>query len=94
MNHLTEDQLGALADGMLEGGERAAAERHLASCAACRESLAGLLAVDGDLRGALGHDPGEAYFDTFAARVGGRIRAAGLRGAQARAPEGRGLAEG
>ncbi len=100
MNHLTEDQLSALADGgpVLRAGASAAAareeaERHLESCTACRDALAGLLAQDRDLRGALEHDPGDAYFETFAARVGGRIRAAGLRGAQARAPEGRGLAD-
>lgn len=100
MNHLSDEQLSALADGgpalragALAGGARAAAERHLESCAACRDALAGLAAQDRDLRGALEHDPGDAYFETFAARVGGRIRAAGLRGAQARAPEGRGLAE-
>ncbi len=100
MNHLSEEQLSALADdgpalraGAPERGARAAAERHLESCPACREALAGLLAQDRDLRGALEHDPGEAYFEDFAARVGGRIRAAGLRGAQARVPEARGLAE-
>jgi anti-sigma factor RsiW len=93
MNHLTEDQLSALADGALAAAARAEAERHLEECATCRDALAGLLALDRDLRGALEHDPGDAYFETFTARVGGRIRAAGLRGAQARAPEGRGLAD-
>jgi hypothetical protein len=93
MNHLTDEQLGALADGALTGAARTEAERHLEACAACREALAGLMAQDRDLRDVLGHDPGDAYFEDFAARVGGRLRAAGLRGAQARAPEGRGLAD-
>jgi anti-sigma factor RsiW len=94
MSHLTDEQLSALADGALEGAARAAAERHLGACDACRQKLAGFVAQDGALRAALEHDPGEAYFETFAARVGGRLRAAGLGGAQARAQtEGRSLAD-
>ena len=93
MSHLTDEQKSALADGALEGRAREAAERHLATCPACREALAGLVAQDQALAAALDHDPGEAYFESFAARVGGRIRAAGLEGAQAREPEGRSLAD-
>ncbi|HVP15100.1 MAG TPA: carboxypeptidase regulatory-like domain-containing protein [Terriglobales bacterium] len=92
MKHLTNDELGALLDGALEGGARRDAERHLESCADCRDALARLGALDESLRAALEHDPGEEYFGTFAARVGGRIRAAGLQGVQARG-EGGGLAE-
>jgi hypothetical protein len=93
MSHLTDEQLSALADGALEGGARAAAERHLETCAGCREALAGLVAGDRALASMLEHDPGEAYFESFAGRVGGRIRAQGLAGAQAREPEGRSLAD-
>jgi selenocysteine-specific elongation factor len=42
MSHLTEEQLSALVDRALEGRARSEAERHLESCAACREALAGL----------------------------------------------------
>ncbi len=93
MSHLTDEQLSALADGVLEGGARAAAERHLETCPDCRRALAGLVARDGALASSLAHDPGEAYFESFAGRVGGRIRAAGLAGAQAREPGVRSLAE-
>jgi hypothetical protein len=93
MSHLTEAQRSALADGVLEGAARAAAERHLEACAECRAALAGLVAQDRALASTLEHDPGEAYFESFAGRVGGRIRAAGLAGAQAREPEGRSLAD-
>jgi len=93
MSHLSDEQLSALADDALPGAARVAAEQHLEACPACREALAGLVARDDTLRTALEHDPGEAYFGTFAARVGGRLRAASLSGAQARErSEGRGLA--
>jgi len=93
MSHLTEEQLSALVDGALEGRARSEAERHLESCAACRQALAGLVEQESALRAALEHDPGEAYFESFAGRVGGRLRAAGLSGAQARPREGRTLAD-
>jgi anti-sigma factor RsiW len=94
MKHLTQEQLGALVDGALEGAARAGAERHLEDCAECREALARIAEQDRTLRSALEHDPGEAYFEGFAARVGARIRAAGLEGAQHKAPAGgRGLAD-
>src|SRR5262249_16074436 len=35
--HPTDDLLNAYADGSLDGAERADVERHLASCAACRQ---------------------------------------------------------
>jgi hypothetical protein len=84
MNHLRPEELSAVLDGALEPAAREGAERHLAECAACRDALAALASQDQALRSALEHDPGEAYFETFAARVEDRIRAAGLRGAQAR----------
>lgn len=91
--HLTSDQLSALLDGALDGRAREVAERHLAGCAACREALADLTAQDHLLQRALEHDPGEAYFESFAARVEDRVRAGGLSGAQQRVAGGRGLAE-
>ena len=84
MTHLRPDELSATLDGALEGAARERAERHLAECASCREALAALRAQDAGLRASLEHDPGEAYFETFAARVEDRIRAAGLTGAQSR----------
>jgi hypothetical protein len=91
--HLTPDQLSALLDGALEARAREEAERHLAGCAPCREALAELATQDQMLQRALDHDPGEAYFESFAARVEDRMRAGGLRGAQQRVASGRGLAE-
>ncbi len=73
MSHLTEDQLSALADGALAGRERESCEAHLAACEACRARLDSLTALDRSLAGALEHDPGEAYFETFAERVAARI---------------------
>jgi len=88
VSHLTVDDLSAQLDGVLTGAARERAERHLAECEACREALATLAAQEESLRPALEHDPGDAYFETFAARVEDRIRAAGLQGAQARQAEG------
>lgn len=84
MKHLTHDQLSARLDGELHGRAAEEAERHLAACAECREALAELTAQEAVLRPALTHDPGEAYFESFAARVEDRVRAVGLAGAQRR----------
>ncbi len=73
MTHLTRDQLSALVDGALQGRARADAERHLESCASCRDTLAELAATDVALRMALEHDPGEAYFAAFPERVARRL---------------------
>lgn len=78
MTHLTLEQLGALHDAALDGAEDARARRHVAECAACRAALASLAESDDALRAGLGHDPGEAYFASFAARVQGRIRERGV----------------
>ena len=78
MSHLTNEQLSELLDGALDREARELAERHLESCGECRETLAALGAQDSMLQKALEHDPGDAYFEDFAAQVGGRIRAAGL----------------
>ena len=83
-NHLTEKELSALVDGALEGRDLEHAEAHLSRCAACRDWLAALSAQEEALQRVLAHDPGEAYFEGFADRVGNRIRAQGLAGAQQR----------
>ncbi len=79
-SHLTPEQLSALVDGALAGRARDEAERHLATCAACRDALAALSAQEEALRRTLTHDPGEAYFESFAGRVQERIRAADAAG--------------
>ncbi len=84
MNHLTDEQLAARLDGTLTGRALEEADRHLATCARCRDALAALTEQDEALASALSHDPGEAYFATFPARVEDRLRAEGLRGAQKR----------
>jgi hypothetical protein len=92
MNHLSPQELSAHLDGATRGAARERVESHLKTCAACRTALAELAAQDAELRPALEHDPGEAYFESFAARVEDRIRAAGLKGAQSRLDENRGFA--
>jgi len=82
--HLSGDELSAMIDRRLSERERSVAERHLESCAACRDAYAALAAQDEALKRTLTHDPGEAYFETFADRVENRIRAQGLGGAQRR----------
>ncbi len=75
MNHLTDEQLAAQIDGPRSGPTFDAAARHLESCEACRARLADMMALDADLSRALEHDPGEAYFASFADRVASRIAA-------------------
>ena len=77
MNHLTDEQLSALLDDALAPPARATCDAHLASCEACRAKLAELSSLDAALKPALTHDAGEAYFATFAERVGARIAAGG-----------------
>jgi hypothetical protein len=76
MKHLTSTELGAFMDGALDERVRARAEAHLAECATCREALAELETQDRGLAAALTHDPGEAYFESFASRVQDRLDAA------------------
>lgn len=77
MSHLSDDQLSARLDisGDADAAAAAAADRHLADCAECRERLAALSELDASLKGALTHDPGDAYFASFADRVTARIAA-------------------
>jgi hypothetical protein len=84
VKHLTFEQLSARLDGALAGAAAERADAHLAECASCRAELAALAAREASLKPVLKHDPGDAYFETFAARVEDRIRAAGLAGAQSR----------
>jgi anti-sigma factor RsiW len=69
MNHLTDEQLAA----RLDGSRSPDAEGHLAGCEECRARLAELSSLDDALARALDHDPGEAYFASFADRVAARI---------------------
>jgi hypothetical protein len=76
MTHLTHDQLSAFLDGELTGTQADDANTHLATCDACSAQLAELAGQGGDIQGVLTHDPGEAYFATFADRVSEKIAAA------------------
>src|SRR2546423_570249 len=71
--HLSSEELGAMLDRRMSESDRAAAERHLASCAQCRDAFAALAGQDAALRRTLTHDPGAAYFESFADRVENRI---------------------
>ena len=84
MKHLSDSQLSARLDGALSGADLARVKAHLGACEQCRSRLEALTEEERALRKALEHDPGEAYFATFADRVQGRLRAEGLAGAQAR----------
>jgi hypothetical protein len=84
VKHLSDEQLSAYLDGALIGRAAEDAARHIEGCAPCREALAELAAQDESLAPLLTHDPGDEYFDTFAARVADRVRAAGLAGAASR----------
>src|SRR5213075_34482 len=84
MSHLTLEELSARLDDALTPARISETDRHLASCESCRTALADLAGQDDALGQVLSHDPGEAYFASFAARVEDRIRAAGMRGAQAK----------
>jgi anti-sigma factor RsiW len=75
MKHLDEAELSQLLDGELRGHARERADRHLAECATCRESLERLTAEDRALASALVHEPGDEYFEGFAARVQERLHA-------------------
>jgi len=83
VKHLSEGQLSARLDGALSGDDLARVKSHLATCVECRTRLEALADGERALRKALEHDPGEAYFATFADRVQARLRAEGLVGAQA-----------
>jgi anti-sigma factor RsiW len=77
MKHLTDEQFSALLDGALPAAELSACEAHLEGCDTCRERLAEAGALDDTLEQSLAHDPGEAYFESFADRVAARIAGQG-----------------
>ena len=79
MNHLTDEQLSAFLDGALAAADRAACEAHVEACEACRVRLAETGSLDESLERSLEHDPGDAYFESFAERVAVRIAAEGAR---------------
>jgi hypothetical protein len=90
MTHLSESELHAQLDaerarpGAADSAGRQRVAAHLASCETCRAALEGLRAEERALASVLEHDPGEAYFESFSARVQDRLRGASLCGAQSR----------
>jgi hypothetical protein len=77
VNHLDPGQLSAFLDGALPAAEQAMAAAHLAGCETCRAELDHLRAADALIAETRAHDPGDAYFAGFAARVSARIEAEG-----------------
>ena len=71
--HVT-DQLGAFLDGETPSEERAAVAVHLALCEACARRLEEMAAVD-DLARSLTVEAPAGYFDEFAGRLRGKLRA-------------------
>ena len=74
MKHLSKEQLSAMIDGRLDPRKNLEAERHLDECPICRDEFAELSMQDNSLGDALGHDPGDDYFENFAERVEERAR--------------------
>ncbi len=72
-DHLTDEQLSARLDGVLDAADEARIDSHLASCDACAARLETFASLDGALGDALTHEPGDAYFADFADRVAARI---------------------
>jgi len=70
-------------DGRLAPDRALAAERHLDDCRGCREAFAAASSQDEALGRALAHDPGDAYFESFAERVEQKIVEGGKRPAMA-----------
>ena len=91
VEHLTDEQLSARLDGVLEAADMARIDAHLAGCEACAARLAEWSALDESVGQALTRDPGEAYFADFSERVAARI-AADPTGAEARTREAAGVA--
>jgi len=70
-----QEQLSAYLDGELEGAARARVEAHVSACAACREELEELRALDVDLRRLPEPEPGPQYWSRFVQRVEARLPA-------------------
>lgn len=90
-DHLTDEQLSARLDGVLDAADEGRIDAHLAGCEECAARLEALAALDGSLLDAIEHDPGDAYFADFADRVAARI-AADPKGEAALAREAAGVA--
>jgi Carboxypeptidase regulatory-like domain/Putative zinc-finger len=73
MSHLSPEQLSGYIDGALADADREAVESHFATCNECLRELAEIARVNKQFQSALTHDPGEAYFDSFADRVLERV---------------------
>jgi hypothetical protein len=86
MKHLTPAQLSAHLDLALSGKPIQEVELHLEACAECRAALAALEAQDRRLAAASMFDPGDAYFESFAARVEERLQREAARGGFAPVP--------
>ncbi len=68
-----QDRLSAYLDAELSSDERAAVERHLHACSACRDELAALRAVEQRVRDASPPAVAPQYWESFAARVDARL---------------------
>jgi hypothetical protein len=73
MSGHVEERLGAYLDAELAEGERAEVTAHLRECAGCARLLEEMSAVDDTAR-SLTVEPPEGYFDTFATRLGRKLR--------------------
>jgi len=73
MSAHVEERLGAYLDAELASDERAEVTAHLRECADCARLLEEMSAVD-DAARSLPVEPPEGYFDTFAPRLGRKLR--------------------
>jgi anti-sigma factor RsiW len=69
MTHLTDTTIQLLAEGRLDRRRRAEAERHLAGCVQCAESVAAERAVIEALEAMPAYEPSAAFADAVMARV-------------------------
>jgi len=69
MTHLTEATIQLLAEGQVDRRRRAAAERHLAECALCAESLAAERAIIEALEAMPAYEPSSGFAEVVMARV-------------------------
>jgi len=84
VKHLSTEQLSAYLDHALTGRAAEEAERHLPRATPVAKRWRRWRRRTPRCGPALTHDPGEAYFESFPARVEARLRASGLAGAQTR----------
>jgi hypothetical protein len=73
--HLQDLELSAYLDGETDAAARPRVEAHLAACAACRDALSGLRALQAGLREVPVPEPEASYWTEFAERVEARIEA-------------------